>query len=60
MEMIEIRATQLLAQDVDFLRPFARRAGHANTGAAVLRYAVKELARRLRRESAASPDRRNP
>ena len=49
-EIIEIRATQLPADDVDYLRSFARRQGYKNTAAGVLRFAVTELARRLQQE----------
>ena len=49
-ELLEIRATQLPAEDVDFLRPHARASGYTNTGVGVLRFAVRELAQRLRRE----------
>jgi hypothetical protein len=50
-ELLEIRGTQLPAEDVDFLRPHARGSGYTNTGVGVLRFAVRELAQRLRHES---------
>ena len=46
-ELLEIRATQLPARDVDFLRPYARAGGYANTGTGVVRFAIRELAKRL-------------
>lgn len=50
-ELLDIRATKLPAEDVDYLRPFARNRGHGNTGTAVVRFAVSELAERLRAEA---------
>lgn len=49
-EVIEIRATQLPARDLDYLRAYARASGYTNTGVGAVRFAVTELAERLRRE----------
>jgi hypothetical protein len=38
-------ATRVPGPDFDYLRTFARQAGHENTSAAVVRFAVIELAR---------------
>ena len=51
-EHIDVRATGLPGSDLDYLRSFARRRGLPNTAAAVLRFAVSDLAERLRNESA--------
>ena len=53
-EFLEIRATQLPARAVDYLRPYARADGYTNTGVGVVRFAIKELAERLRRERKAA------
>ncbi len=53
-ELLEVRATQLPAHDVDYLRPFARAGGYTNTAVGVVRFAVRELAERLRRERKAT------
>jgi hypothetical protein len=55
-EEIPVRAARIPGTDFDYLRTFARQAGHENTSAAVVRFAVIELARRLRREAEASVD----
>jgi hypothetical protein len=55
-EEIPVRAARIPGPDFDYLRTFARQAGHENTSAAVVRFAVIELARRLRREAEASVD----
>ena len=59
-ELLEIRATQLRASDVDFLRPYARAEGYTNTAVGVVRFAVRELAERLRREDSDSTARETP
>ena len=48
MTFMDIRATRLPADDVDFLRSFARAGGFNNTSVAVVRFAVRELAARVR------------
>lgn len=53
-DVLEIRATRLSATDIDYLRGHARRRGYPNTSSAVVRFAVMELARRLRAEPAAT------
>ena len=47
-QRLEVR-TWLSAADVDFLRAFARANGFRNTCAGTVRFAVRELAQRLRR-----------
>jgi hypothetical protein len=47
-----VSVLKIPVEDLDDLRPFAKRAGHAeHRDGAVTRWAVIELAKRLRRES---------
>ncbi len=47
-QVLNVRVPRLAAEDVDFLRAFARARGFRNTAAGTVRFAVQELALRLR------------
>jgi len=46
----DVNSNNVPAEDLDFLRPFAIRNGHNKSDAAAARWAVIELASRLRKE----------
>ncbi len=46
-----ISVTNVPTIDLEFLKPYARRQGFSEQGATLVRYAVIELARRIRAEN---------
>ncbi|MHC4697537.1 MAG: hypothetical protein ACYTFA_12425 [Planctomycetota bacterium] len=52
VETTKLSVPGIPVEDLDYLRPFAKRAGHSDVaGAAVVRWAVIDLAKRLQEEA---------